>query len=287
MSQLTAMSLTNQVIWITGASSGLGEEFCYQLDRLGATLIISARRKNLLEKVNKQLPNNPGSAKVLELDLEDLHSIDQKVEEALSYYGRIDCLINNAGVAIRDYAMSTKLEVDQKLMNINYFGPIELTRHVLPSMIERKSGQVVVISSLSGKYGVPRLAAYSAPKHALHGFFESLRSELINKGIKFTIIIPGIIKTDITAHAVVGEGTSFGKVERTFKTAYPVEKAVKKMIKAIEKQKEEAYVGGMEGITLLLNRLSPYLLRRLIRNHPIKMIRQLKQRISFWKKEKG
>ena len=270
-----------KVIWITGASSGIGEEMCYQFSDFGAKLIISARNEGKLKRVNSQLPRNPGSAKVLPIDLENLSELPGKAIEALSFYGRIDILINNAGMAVRDFAINTSIETDQKLMNINYFGAVVLTKSLLPRFISQKSGQLVVVSSLSGKYGVPKLAAYSAPKHALHGFFESLRSELVDSGIFISILIPGIIQTEITAHAVMGQGENYGKVETAFKKAYPTEKAVKEMILAISKQKEEFYVGGMEGVTLWLNRFSPWLLRRFIRNHPLKKLIAIKKKIGL------
>lgn len=270
-----------KVIWITGASSGIGEEMCYQFSDLGAKLIISARNEGKLKRVNSQLPRNPGSAKVLPIDLENLSELPDKAKEALSFYGRIDILINNAGMAIRDFTINTSIETDQKLMNINYFGAVVLTKSLLPSFISQKSGQLVVVSSLSGKYGVPKLATYSAPKHALHGFFESLRSELVDSGIFISILIPGIIQTEITAHAVMGQRENYGKLETAFKKAYPTEKAVREMIRAISKQKEEFYVGGMEGFTLWLNRFSPWLLRRFIRNHPLKKLRAIKKKIGL------
>lgn len=270
-----------KVIWITGASSGIGEEMCYQFSELGAKLIISARNEGKLKRVNSQLPRNPGSAKVLPIDLENLSELPGKAKEAMSFFGRIDILINNAGMAVRDFAINTSIEIDQRLMNINYFGAVTLTKSLLPHFQEQGSGQLVVISSLSGKYGVPKLAAYSAPKHALHGFFESLRSELVDSGIFISILIPGIIQTEITAHAVMGQGENYGKVETAFKKAYSTEKAVKEMIVAISKHKEEFYVGGMEGVTLWLNRFSPWLLRRFIRNHPLKRLRNIKKRLGF------
>jgi short-subunit dehydrogenase len=273
----------NKVIWITGASSGIGEEMCYQFSELGAKLIISARNQGKLKRVNAQLPRNPGSAKVLPIDLEILSELPDKAKEAISFYGRIDILINNAGLAIRDFARNTEIEVDQKLMNINYFGAVSLTKSLLPTFIKQKSGHIIVISSLSGKYGVPKLAAYSAPKHALHGFYESLRAELLESGIFISLIIPGIIQTEITAHAVLGKGENYGIVETAFKKAYPVEKAVRKMIVAIQKRKEGFYVGGSEGFTLWLNRFSPWMLRRIIRNHPLKKLRNFKKKMFFWK----
>ena len=274
-----ALPFLNKVVWITGASSGIGEALSYQLAQLGAHLILSARGEEELNLVNKQLPRNPGSAKILPLDLEDLGQLPQKTDMAWAFFGKIDYFISNAGLAIRDYALTTELRIDQKIMNINYFGPTVITKRLLPHFIEQGHGHIVVMSSLSGKYGVPRLAAYSASKHALHGFFECLRSETVEQGILITIIVPGMIKTAITAHAITGTGGTVGRIDKTFETAYPVDKAAQKIVSAILKEKEEANVGGFELFTLWLNRVSPWLLRRFIRNHPIKKLRQLKERI--------
>jgi len=271
----------NKVIWLTGASSGIGEALAYELSRLGALLILSSRNKINLMKVKEQLPVNSNKAKVLVIDLEKLDELKSKTSEALNLFGSIDYFISNAGLAIRDYALNTTLEIDQKIMNINYFGPIVITKALLPYFMKNNKGHIVVTSSLSGKYGVPKIAAYAASKHALHGFYETLRSEILDYNIQLTIIVPGIIKTSITTHALTGSGNIFGKMEETFKTAYPVEKAAERIAVAISKNKEESFIGGTEGITLYLNRLSPWFLRRFIRNHPVRKMRQLKKKLGF------
>ena len=281
MNRNDQLPFQDKVVWITGASSGIGEALSYQFSELGAQLILSARREDKLKEVNQNLPNNQGSANILTIDLENLEDLPSKAKTALSYHGKIDYLVNNAGLSVKDFALNTKLDIDQKLMNINYFGPMIITKTLLPHFVERGEGHIVVTSSLSGKYGVPKIAAYAASKHALHGFFETLRSEIADENIPITIVIPGIIKTEITAHALTGTGETYGKIERTFQTAYPVDKAAKKIIRAVLRKKEEVFVGGAEGFTLYLNRLSPWLLRRFIRNHPIKRIRKLKQSFGF------
>lgn len=275
------LPFAGKVIWITGASSGIGEALSYRLSALGANLILSARRKDRLDEVNNQLPRNPGSAKVLPFDLEKLDELPERVNDALSYHHRIDCLVNNAGLAVKDFALNTELSIDRKIMDVNYFAPIVLSKCLLPHFLERKEGQIVVTSSLSGKFGVPRISSYTASKHALHGFFETLRSEIAGNNIYITMIVLGIIRTEITAHALTGNGTSYGKIESSFKTGYPVEKTAIKMAHAILKKKEEDYIGGAEGITLLLNKFSPWLLRRVVRNHPLKRVRQLKRKLGI------
>ncbi|WP_173021397.1 SDR family oxidoreductase [Lewinella sp. W8] len=275
--------LRGKVVWITGASSGIGEQLCHACAREGADLIISARSKTKLAGVREQVLVHGVRIAVLAFDLEKLDTLPNKVTEALAIYGRVDVLINNAGIALKDWVTATKLEVDRKVMDINYFGPLCLTKGILPHMLERGSGQLVVISSLSGKYGVPKISSYAASKHALHGFYETLRSEIVNSGVFITIIIPGIIQTEITAHALTGDGGNFGKVDKTFQRAYPADKAARKIVRAFLAKQEEVFVGGTEGITLLINRISPWFLRRFIRNHPIKRLRKLKEFFSFKK----
>lgn len=279
----TDLPFKDKVVWITGASEGIGEQLSYDLDRLGASLILSARREDKLQAVNDNLPSNPGKAFVLPLDLENLEQLPEKASIAVSHFGRIDYLVHNAALAIRDYAMSTGLAIDQKIMKINYFGSVVLTKQVLPQMLQRGSGHIVVLSSLSGKYGVPRTSSYAASKHALHGFYETLRSEIHDSGVLITIIVPGIIRTNITEHALMGDGKTSGRAETSFKEGYPLEKCAAQAIKAIRKGKEEVFIGGTEGLTLWINRVSPWLLRRILRNHPLKAIRKLKARFSLRK----
>jgi short-subunit dehydrogenase len=273
--------LKGKIVWITGASSGIGEQLAYACAENGAKLILSSRNRKKLDQVKAQLPSGRESAFVLSMDLEAHGEIPGRVFEVLKRFGHIDILIHNAAVALRDFALSTLLSTDKRIMAINYFGPVCLTKHVLPHMLERGSGQIAVMSSLSGKYGVPRTSSYAASKHALHGFFESLRSEIAGKGVDITILVPGIIRTRITEHALNGDGSLTGHMEETFRKAYPAEKAAKKVISAIARHKEEVFIGGAERITLPMYRISPWLLRRFIRNHPIRFVRNLKRKLSL------
>lgn len=267
----------DKVIWITGASSGIGEQLAYKLNSMGAHLILSARNEKKLQTVKANLKNAKLPAHILTLDLEQLDSLPNKIEEAEAIFGRIDILINNAAVAVRDFALNTQLAIDKKLMDINYFGTITLTKGVLPSMLKRKSGHIVVTSSLSAKLGFPKASAYAATKHALHGFFNSLRCEITDPNIFITLLLPGIIQTEITSHAVLGDGTTFGKVEKTFQKAFSPEKAAFLFAKAIAHQKEEKFIGGSEGLILVSNRIAPSLTQKIIRNHPLKKLRKLKR----------
>lgn len=270
-----------KTVWLTGASSGIGEQLAYQLNLHGAKLIISSRRAEELERVKGNMPGNKSDVHVLPLDLERTDQLPDAVAQASNMFGPIDILINNAGIAQRDFAMNTRFSIDRKIMEVNYFATILLTKLLLPGMLERKSGHIVVVSSMSGKYGIPRSSAYAASKHALHGFFDSLRAEIGTRTVALTVIIPGIINTGITRSAMRGDGTAYGKQERTQSEGCPPEKAALQMMKAIASRKEEAFVGGVEKATLILNRLFPRFVNKLIANHPIKKLRNLKGFIGF------
>jgi dehydrogenase/reductase SDR family protein 7B len=272
----------SQTIWITGASSGIGKELALAYMRRGDRVILSARNEQALQAVAASCPENAPRPLVLPLDLATFDSAPRWVEEAWQWSQGVDVMIHNAGIAVRDTALDTSLKVDQQLMQVNYFGPVAITKALLPRMLERGNGQFVVVSSLSGKFGVPRLAAYSATKHALHGFFDSLRAELRDDPIHISILVPGIIKTPITVNALKGDGSLHGKMDKVQSTGISAEACAKRMIPKIDSKKEEAYIGGKEGFTLWLNRFFPGLQRRLIRNNPVKKFRQLQQ---IWKRK--
>lgn len=274
----------NKVVWITGASSGIGEQLVYKLNAVGAKLIISSRNDDKLNIIVRNCSNG-FNVKIIPVDLSESKSLREKCTEAMEAFGHIDYLFNVAGVGHRDFALSTGLEIDRKIMQINYFGTIELSKFVLAEMIKQGKGQIIVTSSLSGKYGVPMLSAYSASKHALHGFFDSIRGELKNKNVKITIVIPGFVNTDINHNALKGDGTQYGRNLKVQENGYPADKCAEKILKAVAKEKEEVFIGGNERISLLINRFFPRTHSKIIRNHPVKKLRKLKNIFMFNKKE--
>lgn len=281
MRELKRLPFIDKVVWITGASSGIGEAMSYRFSELGARLILSSRNKEKLDKVNSNLPRGAGSAVVIPVDLEHLDHLNEITDKAWLVYGHIDIFVSNAGVGVRAFVSETDFDIDRKVMNVNYFAPVVITKRLLPKFLEQGHGRFVVISSLSAKYGVPKLAPYSASKHALEGFFESLRTETFEQNIDINIVVPGIIKTRIMINAETGDGGKYGKMGKTYDHAYSAERAAIDIVEAVRRNKESVFVGGTEGITLLINRFSPWLMRRFIRNHPIKRMRQLRERLSF------
>lgn len=195
------MSFFNtKVVWITGASSGIGEALTYELVRRGARVIISARRKEELKRVQQQA--GASQVHVLPLDQEATDTFPAKVQTAIDAFGQIDIMIHNGGISQRSYVKDTLPAVQRKVMEIDYFSYIELTRLLLPHWQQRKTGHFVVVSSVMGKIGTPMRSAYAAAKHALHGFFDCLRTEVWKDNIQVTIITPGYIRTNVSLNAV-------------------------------------------------------------------------------------
>jgi dehydrogenase/reductase SDR family protein 7B len=273
----------NKVVWITGASSGIGEALAYAFARQGAKLILSSRNKKALENVKNNCAQTPNEIHILPLDLTKLKTLNKKAKKALYIYGRIDIMVHNAGVALRDLVANTDIQIDKKIMDINYFGAVVLTKAVLPSMMKRESGHFLVISSVSGKYGVPKLSAYSASKHALHGFFESLRAEVAKNNIKITMVVPGFVRTNITVNALNGDGTKYGKQMCVQKNGLNPSSVAIKILEKAEKNKEEVLIGRLEVLGVYCQRLFPVLFSKIIRNHPIERIRSLKRFFSLKK----
>ena len=273
-----------KVIWITGASSGIGEALTYAYAQQGARLILSSRNKRALERVRENCAHTQSEIHILPLDLSKLRTLNKKANHAQKIYGKIDVMVHNAGVASRDLAANIDLDTDQKIMNTNYFGCVVITKALLPSMLARKSGQFIVVSSVSGIYGVPKLSSYSASKHALHGFFESLRAEVTKDNIKITMAIPGFVKTPITVNALNGDGSKHGKMMEVQDRGLNPSHVALTILDAASKNKEEVLIGKLELLGVYCKRLFPDLFSKIIRNHPIKKIRSIKNFFNLKKR---
>ena len=259
------MNLKDKIIWITGSSSGIGAALAQQYSELGAQLIISARNLEALEKVRSSCLH-PDKIKTLELDLADTADMKGKVAAAMDIYGRIDVLINNAGISQRSLVADTLLEVDRRIFEVNYFGTIALTKALLPYFKMSKNGQFVIISSVVGKIGTPLRSSYSASKHALHGFFDSLRAECYDDGLDVTIICPGFVNTDVSINALTAKGEKQGTKDKATANGLSTEFFAKKAIKAIYRRKQEVVIGGfLEVLAVYVKRFFPLLLSRMVR----------------------
>ncbi|NVK22451.1 MAG: SDR family oxidoreductase [Kangiellaceae bacterium] len=266
--------LHQKVIWITGASSGIGEGLAYAMAQQGACLILSARRLSELERV-KAACNNPHQHVCVELDLMHSSEFEALTEKLWNEMGGIDLLVNNAGISQRDWVMNTSMDVHRKIMEINYFGSVALTQALLPHMLERAkqetvsqdifNGGVITISSLVGKFTTPLRSAYSASKHAITAYMDSLRVELADSGLQFTTIYPGFIKTNLTYQALLGDGSAQNKMDHAQENGMSPDECAKRIITAYQQGKAEAYIGGRETNAVYLKRFFPRLFERIVR----------------------
>lgn len=262
---MSTTSVAGKVVWITGASSGIGEALCHVLASRGAVLVLSARRVDVLEKVRAACANLDQHL-ALPLDMLAPETFASAYQTILERFGRVDVLINCAGISQRGRALETNLQVDRHLMDLNYFGPIALTKLVLPAMVDRGDGQIVVVSSLMGKLAMPGRGAYAASKHALHGFFDALRAEVQRNGVFVTIVCPGYIRTNASFNALEGDGKPFNKWDKDIQRGMAPEKCANKIVRAIECRRREVNVCGKERLGLFLHRVAPNLFHRIIRS---------------------
>jgi short-subunit dehydrogenase len=247
-------SINNKIIWITGASSGIGEALAYELSQKNCKLILSGRNVEALEKVKLKCDTD---VFILPFDLGDFDNAKIHAQKAIEAFGKVDILVNNGGISQRSLLAETDFSVDKKLIEIDYLGTVALTKAILPHFIKNKSGHFVTITSIMGKFGSPYRSGYCGAKHALHGFFDVLRMEHQKDDIKVTLICPGFVATNIAQNALVGDGSSQRKDDEATQNGMPVAVFAKKFIKAVESKKFEAYIGGKETIGVFLKRFFP------------------------------
>jgi dehydrogenase/reductase SDR family member 7B len=257
---------TNKVLWITGASSGLGEALAVECAKEKAKIILSARRESELLRVKEECRQYTSQENILilPLDVAQLANAAAAVEKIIRHFGRIDVLINNAGVVQRSFVFDTPIEVERKIMEVNYFGATILSKAVLPYMRKQNGGNIVAISSVMGKLGFPGRATYSSSKHALHGYFEALRIEEKEYNIHTHLICPGYIKTTICLNGITSKGESYGKMDVGQEQGMEAPLAARKILRAIAKNKTETFIGGKELMALTFKRFLPNLFFKLI-----------------------
>lgn len=262
------MHLQGKTIWLTGASSGIGEALAQALAAHGARLILTARREALLVDVRNRCANAESHI-VLPFDLADVERLDELVQTAIAKAGHIDVLINNAGIGQRATVLETTMTVGRQIMEINYFSIVALTRALLPHLLTRPEAMVVGIASLMGKFATPRRSAYCASKHALIGFMDALRAEMHDTVVKVLVVCPGWIRTPFSVSALKGDGQQQGSMDNAQKKGIPAETCAAAIIKAMHQNKAEIIVGGKERHGAWLKRFFPGLLRKLVTKVPI------------------
>jgi len=250
-------SLKNKIYWVTGASSGIGKALVLELLRREATVIASSNMTDELMEVKSKCSTGSERMSTVVFDLASTDNIEHIVEEQYHRHGRIDVLINLGGISHRSKRTDTAIWLDRKVMEINYFGTIALSKAVLPYMIKQKSGHICATSSIAGRFGFPLRSAYSASKQALHGFFETLHIENRKNNVKASVIIPGRVRTNISVNALTASGEKHGKMDAGQASGISPEKAARIIIKGIKRNKREILVGGKELIMLHIRRFFP------------------------------
>lgn len=258
-----------RVVWLTGASSGIGEALAHALAERGASLVLSSRDEEKLRGVQTACAHSERHF-VQPLDMLEPATFPAAVEQVMGRLGKIDLLVHCAGISQRALAAETHLDVDRRIMEVNYFGPVALTKLVLPTMQSRHAGHMVVVSSLLGKFGAPSRSAYCASKHALIGFFDSLRAETAPQGITVTMICPGFVRTNASRNALRGDGTPYAQMDELIDGGMSSEECATRIVRAIERRRREVYIGRKEKLALYLSRFMPGLFSRLMQRTKLK-----------------
>ena len=249
----------SKIIWITGASSGLGEALSMRWSAPGVYLILSGRNLQQLEIVAEKCKNLGAQASVLPFDLTVAEELTSAVTAFKSQFPRLDILVNNGGISQRSLLIDTPPEVSRRIMEVDFWGHAELTRQILPFMIKNGGGNIVVISSLTGLFGFPQRSAYAAAKHALHGFFETLRLEHFRDNIHVTMVCPGMIRTNISLHALTATGNEHGKMDKGQDKGVTAGYCADKIFNAVRRNRKEIIIGKKDVIMPRLKRYFPWL----------------------------
>ncbi len=243
-----------QCWWITGASSGIGEGLSRALAARGASIILSGRNVGALEAVARDCADSL----VLPFEATDFDLIAGLVERAWSWRGRVDALVNNAGITQRSLAVDTGFSVYQKIIAVDLLAPIALTQALLPRMVGAGSGRIVGISSVAGIVGSPLRSAYSAAKHGLIGYHDSVRAENEHLGINVHVVAPGSVRTNVSKNALTADGSRRGVSDSAIDNGMPPAEAAEAMLAAIEAGKREIVLAtGAELDAAVLRRQDP------------------------------
>lgn len=262
MKKRTNQRFEGKVVWITGASSGIGEALAYAFAREGAKLVLTARRKAELERVADACTDT--HIEIVPIDLAHVDELASKVDDVVRRVGRIDIMVHNAGISQRSLAIETSLDVDRRIMELDYFAVVALTKALLPHMLSVRGGRFVVISSLAGLFGTKFRSAYAAAKHALHGFFDALALEHADDGIEVTMVCPGYVNTNVSANALRGDGKTHGVVDESIAQGLDPAEAARIIVDGIAANESLILPAGKEIAGYYLKRLAPGLLRKLL-----------------------
>ncbi len=251
------MNFSGKNIWVTGASSGIGKAVAVELSKSNVHLVLSGRNEKALQETAALCEKNNSSTLIVPFDLSDEESVISAAKNVLSKGIIPDCLYHFGGISQRSLANDTPLDIDRKIFETNFFGTVALTKVITPVMIKNGGGHIAVTSSVVGKFGFPYRSAYSASKHALQGFFESLRAENKSNNIRVSIIIPGRIRTSISVNAINKKGMAHGKLDKGQAKGMEAEKSAVIICQKLKNEQKEILIGGKEVLMVYIRRFIP------------------------------
>jgi len=261
--------MKDKVVIITGASSGIGKALAYELASRGASVVLAARSKDKLEELVKELESINARALAVPTDVSIEQDCANLIQATTDKFGKIDVLINNAGISMRALFKETDLNVIRKLMNINFWGTVFCTRYALPYLLKSR-GSVVGVSSIAGFKGLPGRTGYSASKFAMQGFLETLRIENLRTGLHVMIACPGFTASNIRKTALAADGSQQGDSPRDEGNMMSAEEVARRIVNGINARKKILIMTSQGKMTVLLNKFFPFFMDKMVYNHMAK-----------------
>lgn len=258
------MNWENKKVWIIGASSGIGQSLAYAINQKGGFVILSGRNEKALKATQSQL-THPQSSGILVLDLTKTDSIEESTAQYEHDFKNIDILIHSGGISQRSLALDTTLSSTELILKSNFLGQIPITQYAAKKMVQQSSGKIIVITSFTGKWGFFLRSSYAASKHALHGYYDSLRMEIENFGISVHLVTPGFIATEISKNALDAKGQATGEMDNNQQQGISPELCAKQIINGVERGRSEFGVGGKELKALWIHQYFPRLFQKILR----------------------
>jgi short-subunit dehydrogenase len=257
--------MKDNVILITGASSGIGLALAYAFGREGANIVICGRKADALAQAGQDLKAAGINVLALQADVSVEADVKQLIDQTIAHFGRLNVLINNAGISMRSMLIDTEPSVIQKLMDVNFMGTVYATRYALP-YIQQTKGSIVGISSIAGFRGLPVRSGYSASKFAMNGFLEALRTELLHTGVHVLTACPGFTASNIRFAALGANGQVVGETMRDESNMMSAEECADHILKAVKKRKRDLVLTAQGKLTIWLNKWLPGLADTLVYN---------------------
>ncbi|MVM30606.1 SDR family oxidoreductase [Spirosoma sp. HMF4905] len=257
--------MKDKIVLITGASSGIGRALAFAFGREGANIVICGRKADALQIVSDELRQAGITCLSLIADVSIEADVKQLIEQTITHFGRLDILINNAGISMRSMLIDTDPVVIQKVMDINFMGTVYATRYALP-YIQQAKGSIVGISSIAGYRGLPVRCGYSASKFAMNGFLEAVRTELLHTGVHVLTACPGFTASNIRVSALDAHGQAKGETMRDESSMMSAEECADHILKAVKNRKRELILTGQGKFTVFMNKWLPGLMDKLVYN---------------------